>query len=148
MSVADARAAARAEVGPLYSGIAHLLFVNVFGLGVIALAASYLHQPRWSLLTVPLTFLYANYVEYRAHKGPMHHRTRFFGLVFERHTLMHHEFFTQDQMRAGSTRDFKMVLFPPVLLIFFFGLFALPISLLLRPIFGANTAALFAITAM
>jgi hypothetical protein len=148
MSVDEARAKARAEIGPLYSGILHFAFINAFALGVIALAARYLHQPRWSLLTVPLTFLYANYVEYRAHKGPMHHRTRFLGLVFERHTLMHHEVFTEGEMRAGSTRDFKLVLFPPVLLIFFFGLFALPISLVLKVLLGANVAALFAITAM
>jgi hypothetical protein len=148
MSVAEVRAAARAEVGPLYSGVGHFLFVNGFALAVIAFAAHFLQQPRWSLITIPVTFLYANYVEYRAHKGPMHHRTRFLGLVFERHTLLHHAFFPREQMQAESTRDFRMVLFPPVLLIFFFGFFALPVSLLLKPIFGANTAALFAITAM
>ena len=148
MSVAEARAEARADIGPLYSGIAHFAFVNAFALAIIAYATTRLHAPRWSLLTVPLTFLYANYVEYRAHKGPMHHRTRGLGLVFERHTLMHHQVFTQDDMRAGSTRDFKLVLFPPVLLIFFFGFFALPISLVLQLIFGWNVAALFAITAM
>jgi hypothetical protein len=148
MSVAEARAAARAEIGPLYSGAAHLLFVNGFALAVITFAATRLHAPRWSLFTVPLTFLYANYVEYRAHKGPMHHRTRGLGLVFDRHTLMHHQVFTEAEMRAGSMRDFKLVLFPPVLLIFFFGFFALPISLVLKLIFGGNAAALFAITAM
>src|ERR1041384_810432 len=148
MSVAEARAAARADIGPIYGGVGHFLFINAFALGVIALAARYIHQPRWSLLTVPIAFLYANYVEYRAHKGPMHHRTRFLGLVFDRHTLMHHQVFTQDNMRADSSRDFKLVLFPPVLLIFFFGFFALPVSLVLKLIFGNNVAALFAITAM
>jgi hypothetical protein len=148
MSVAEARAAARADIGPIYWGVGHFLFINAFALGVIALAARYIHQPRWSLLTVPIAFLYANYVEYRAHKGPMHHRTRFLGLVFDRHTLMHHQVFTQDNMRADSSRDFKLVLFPPVLLIFFFGFFALPVSLVLKLIFGNNVAALFAITAM
>ncbi|HUJ28218.1 MAG TPA: sterol desaturase family protein [Myxococcales bacterium] len=148
MSVAEARAAARAEIGPFYWGVGHFLFVNGFAFGVIGLAATFLHQPRWSLLTVPITFLYANVVEYFAHKGPMHHRTRRLSLVFERHTLMHHQVFTRDEMRADSTRDFKMVLFPPVLLIFFFGFFALPVSLVLELIFGWNVAALFAMTAM
>lgn len=145
----EARAAARAEIGRFYSGVGHFLFVNAFALGVSGVAAvHFLHQPRWSLLTVPITFLYANLVEYFAHKGPMHHRTRPLGLVFERHTLMHHQVFAGDEMRAESTRDFKMVLFPPLLLLFFFGGFALPTSLVLKLIFGWNVAALFVITAM
>ena len=136
------------QIGRWYSGIAHFAFVNALALAVIAWAAMQLDHPRWSLLTVPITFLYANLVEWRAHRGPMHHRTRLLGLVFERHTLMHHNFFTHESMRLESTRDFKMVLFPPVLLIFFFGLFALPIGLLLKLVAGVNVAALFVITAM
>src|SRR5258708_8604481 len=125
MSRAETGADARAAVGRLYSGVGHFLFINGFALGVIGIAANFfLHRPRWSLLTVPLTFLYANYVEYRAHKGPMHRRTRLLGLVFDRHTLLHHAFFTAGDMRLPSTRDLQIVLFPPVLLIFFFRVLA------------------------
>jgi len=149
MDVAAFRASARAEgVGPHYSGLAHFAFVNVVALSAIAFAALHLHAPRWSLLAVPVTFLYANYVEWRAHRGPMHHPRRFLKLVYRRHTLLHHAFFTHEAMQLESTRDFKMVLFPPVLLIFFFGLFALPAGLLLDALLGANVAALFVITAM
>jgi fatty acid hydroxylase family protein len=149
MSLQEFRAGARAEVGRFYSGAGHFLFVNGFALGIIAFTAlKFLHRPRWALLTVPITFLYANLVEYRAHKGPMHHRTRPLGLVFDRHTLLHHAFFPCDAMRLESARDLKMVLFPPVLLIFFFGFFALPLGLLLGALLGPNVAALFVITAM
>ncbi len=136
------------QVGRWYSGYAHFGFVNALALAVIVYAALQLQHPRWSLLTVPITFLYANLVEWLAHRGPMHKRTRFLSLVFERHTLMHHNFFTHDAMRLESTRDFKMVLFPPVLLIFFFGVFALPLGLLLKLVAGVNVAALSVITAM
>jgi hypothetical protein len=143
------RARARAEnVGPHYSGALHFAFVNALALAVMAAAAAQLRGPRWSLLTVPITFLYANLVEYLAHKGPMHRRTRGLGLVFQRHTLLHHHFFTGESMELASRDDFKMVLFPLVLLVFFFGIFALPISLLLKLLLGANVAALFVITAM
>jgi len=147
--LAGFRARARAEnVGPRYSGLLHFGFVNALALSVIVAAAWQLHRPRWALLTVPVTFLYANLVEYFAHKGPMHQPARLLRLVYQRHTLLHHAFFSAEEMELESRSDFKMVLFPPVLLIFFFGLFALPISLLLKPILGANVAALFAITAM
>jgi len=149
MELDEFRARARAEnLGPHYSGVLHFAFVNALALAVLVAAAAQLERPRWSLLTVLVTFLYANLVEYLAHKGPMHRRTRGLGLVFQRHTLLHHQFFTAQAMEAQSRDDFKMVLFPPVLLIFFFGLFALPVSLGLKLIFGANVAALFVITAM
>jgi sterol desaturase/sphingolipid hydroxylase (fatty acid hydroxylase superfamily) len=149
MQVAEFRAEARAaNVGPHYSGLLHFGFVNALALSVIAFAASRLHAPRWALVTVPITFLYANLVEWLAHRGPMHHPRRSLRLVYQRHTLLHHAFFTHDAMELASTRDFKMVLFPPVLLIFFFGLFALPLGLALNALAGPNVAALFVITAM
>lgn len=148
MQVADFREGARAEVGPHYSGLLHFGFVNALSLSVIAFAALHLRAPRGSLFAVPITFLYANLVEWLAHRGPMHRPRPFLKLVYERHTLLHHAFFTHEAMELEGARDFKMVLFPPVLLIFFFGLFALPIGLLLNALAGPNVAALFVITAL
>jgi hypothetical protein len=149
MELAEFRAQARAKgIGPRYSGLLHFGFTNALALAAIALAASRLQHPRWSLLTVPITFLYANLVEYFAHKHPMHHRKRLLGLVFERHALLHHSFFTQEAMELESSRDFKMVLFPPVLLVFFLGLFALPAWLVLVVLAGPDVAGLFVITAL
>jgi sterol desaturase/sphingolipid hydroxylase (fatty acid hydroxylase superfamily) len=148
MELAAFRANARAEVGPRYSGVLHFAFVNVASLTVIGFAAAQLDRPRWALLTVPVTFLYANLVEWLAHRGPMHAPRRLLGLVYRRHTLLHHAFFTEDAMSLDSARDFKMVLFPPVLLVFFFGVIALPSGLVLAAVAGRNVAALFVITAM
>jgi len=149
MELAAFRAQARAEqVGPRYSGALHFAFVNAVSLSIIAIAASRLRRPGWALLTVPLAFLYANLVEWLAHRGPMHAPKRLLRLVYRRHTLLHHAFFSAEAMSVESTRDFKMVLFPPVLLIFFFGGFALPLGLLLGVLLGQNVAALFVITAM
>lgn len=149
MQVEEFRARARAEgIGPHYSGLGHFGFVNALSLSIMVFAALQLRAPRWSLLTIPLTFLYANLIEWLAHRGPMHRPRRFLRLVYQRHTLLHHAFFTHQAMRLASTRDFKMVLFPPVLLIFFFGLFALPLGLLLAALAGSNAGALFVITAL
>jgi hypothetical protein len=146
---AAARARLRRGVGPHYSGALHFAFTSAVALFVIAIALSRLHAPApLELLTVPLTFLYANFVEWRAHRGPMHRKVRGLSLVHERHALQHHAFFTTDEMQIDSARDFKMVLFPPVLILFFFGLFAVPVGFALRFALGPNVAALFVATAM
>jgi hypothetical protein len=68
--------------------------------------------------------------------------------VFERHTPSHHGFYTHEAMAAESPRDYYMVLFPPVLIVFFFGLFALPVGLLLAWLATANVARMFVATAV
>jgi hypothetical protein len=148
--VAAFRAKLRADYFPRrYSGNAHFAFTSIVSISIIAYSIWTLHAPRLvDLLTVPLTFLFANFVEYRAHKGVMHHKTPGFGLVFQRHTPSHHGFYTHDAMASESTRDYYMVLFPPILLVFFFGLFALPVGALLSWLANGNIARLFVATAV
>jgi Fatty acid hydroxylase superfamily len=132
-----------------YSGLLHFAFTSTVCWAALLFALSRVHAPTFlQLCTVPITFFYANAVEYFGHKHPMHHRTPGLGLVHRRHTLEHHRFFTQAEMTIDGPRDVKMVLFPPVLILFFFGLFALPSGLALRALFGTNVAALFIATAM
>jgi Fatty acid hydroxylase superfamily len=146
---AAARARLRRGIGPRYSGLLHFAFTSTVALAVIGFALSRLRSPSaLQLLTVPATFLYANFVEWRAHRGPMHRKTRGLSLIHERHALQHHAFFTAAEMQIDSRRDFKMVLFPPVLIVFFFGLFAVPVGFALRLAFGGNVAALFVATSM
>lgn len=136
------------EIGPRYSGLAHLLATSLGGLAVIAYAAGRLHDVRplqW--LTVPLAFLVANLSEYLGHRGPMHHPRRGLTLLYRRHTKQHHHFYTHDAMAAESSRDFKMVLFPPVMFLFFLGDIAAPIAGLLFLLCSANVAWLFVLTA-
>jgi sterol desaturase/sphingolipid hydroxylase (fatty acid hydroxylase superfamily) len=137
------------HIGPRYSGVAHLLFTSLGSLAVIVLAAANVRAPRpLELLTVPVTFLFANYVEYRGHQGPMHRRRRGLSLLFERHTRQHHRYFTQDAMSYEGTRDFKMVLFPPVMLLFFLGVVAVPVGTALFWLSSRNVALLYVATAM
>jgi hypothetical protein len=148
--VDDFRAQYRREhIGPRYSGVAHFCFTAGGCLAAIMFCASRLHavQPlQW--LTVPITFLFANLVEHWGHRRVMHHPRRGFGLIFERHTRQHHRFFMPGRMAFEEVRDFKAVLFPPVLLLFFFGCFALPVGLPLALLAGRNVGWLFALTAV
>jgi hypothetical protein len=148
--VATFRAQLRDQnISPRYSGVAHFLFTSIASLAVVIGCAATVRAPRWwELLTVPATFLFANFVEYRAHRGVMHHRTPPFSLVFERHTPSHHGFYTHEAMAAESPRDYYMVLFPPILIVFFFGLFALPVGLALAWLTTSNVARLFVATAV
>ena len=91
-------------------------------------------------LTVPLVLLYANLAEYVGHRGPMHHPVRGLKLVYERHAKQHHRFFTDQAMAFESSRDFKAVLFPPVMIVFFIGGFGLPLWVLLYFLASANVA--------
>jgi hypothetical protein len=137
------------NIGPHYSGALHLAFTSLGSLSVIALAIARVHAPSaLELVTIPVTFLFANFVEYTGHKGPMHHRSRALSLLFERHTLQHHRYYTNDSMEYESSRDFKMVLFPPVMLLFFLGAIAAPIAVLLFWASSSNVAWLFVATAM
>jgi hypothetical protein len=139
----------RADViGPRYSGAAHFLFTTCMSLGVITALAWGVRAPTWrEWLTVPIGFLVANAAEYFGHRGPMHHKRRFLGLIFKRHTLEHHRFFTDEAMSYESARDIKMVLFPPSVLLFFFGGIGLPLGGLAWLAFGGNVARLFLSTA-
>ena len=51
-------------------------------------------------------------------------------------------------MPVDSPRDFRALLFPPVLVVFFFGLFGVPVWLLLDAAVSANVAWLFVASAL
>lgn len=138
----------RAElIGARYSGWLHFAFTVSMTLGLIVLCARQLSQiTPWEWLTVPLTFFYANFAEYFGHRGPMHHLRPGLGKIFERHSKQHHRFFTESRMEFGNSRDFKAVLFPPILVTFFLLAFGTPVALLLSWLISSNVAYLFAIT--
>lgn len=132
-----------------YSGRLHFSVILGFVVVVLAVGAFRLGdvQPlEW--LAVPLTFLYANLAEYLGHRFVMHRRRPGLGMIYERHALQHHRFFTDQAMQYDSSDDFRAVLFPPMLMVFFAVTFALPAGLLLTWLFSANVAWLFVMTAI
>ena len=137
------------NIGKHYSGKLHVVFISIWCATGIALCVYNVHHPTWKqLLIIPLTFLYTNLFEYLGHRYPMHHRTKFLHAVFKRHTLQHHHFFTNEYMNFDSVNDFKIVLFPPVLLIFFSFFFVLPIFAFIYYFFSLNAALLYVATTL
>jgi len=137
------------HVPPSYQGWRHLLFTFGIGGATMVAAILQLEQVRpleW--LTIPLTFLYANFAEYWGHRGPMHHLKRGLELVYERHTRQHHRFFTHEHMELDSVRDLRAVLFPPILVIFFLTAFALPVGFALAWVASPNVAWLYIATSL
>lgn len=138
-----------AHIGRHYSGPAHLAFTTCASLAVIAAFIAACDGLRWlELLAVPATFVYANIGEYLGHRGPMHNRTRFLAAIHRRHAVQHHRFFTDSAMAFDTRQDYKAVLLPPVLFVFFAGVFVLPVWALLAFLTTGNTAHLFAATSV
>lgn len=137
---------------PRYSGPLHLASTLILG-GALTLAfLSQVESPgALELLTIPVTFLYANVVEYLGHKGPMHRRYRRFRLLsgmFQRHAAQHHVFFTRDAMTADGADDWQIILAHPVFLVFFLGLIGLPTALALGAVATKNVVFLYLFTAL
>ena len=149
-SVARARKAFREQRIPEhYSGPLHLAMILGFSLLVAATSIAMLDDvapAEW--LAIPLTFLYCNLAEYVGHRGPMHNKTRLLAGIFQRHTVEHHSFFTDEAISFDSPSDFRAVLFPPILLVFFFGFFAVPVGALLYFFVSPNVCFLFVSTAI
>ena len=137
----------KVQISPSYSGRLHLFATLVVTLSVITASLWFLQSPSWiEWLTVPITFAYANLSEYLGHKGPMHHPTKLLALIYRRHTIEHHSFFTDVEDTIESPDDFKAVMFPPIMLLFFFGAFATPVAVLIYFVLGVNVALLFVFT--
>jgi hypothetical protein len=149
-SVARARTAFRENRIPEhYSGYLHLASIIGFSGLVAAASLAMLDDVQFiEWLTIPLTFLYCNLAEYLGHRGPMHHKMRFLAGIFQRHTVEHHSFFTDEAISFDSPRDYRAVLFPPVLLVFFFGFFAVPAGAILYFLVSPNVCFLFVFTAI
>lgn len=147
-AVARYRETTRAERFPeRYSGPRHIALTTALSAAIIGVALSQVSSPRpaeWAV--IPATFLISNLGEYLGHRGPMHHRTAGLNKVFQRHTGAHHRFFTRDAMHYASSRDFFMVLFPPVLQIFFLGGLGAPLAGLVFLLSTANAGWLFVAT--
>ncbi len=131
-----------------YNGYVYFGATNALALSAMAGAAGLLENVRlleWAML--PVAFLAANLVEWLAHRGPMHRRTWWIPVLFDRHTLVHHVYFPHDDMAVRGHREWLYVLFPAFAVALVFAT-AAPLALLAGLLFGKNTACLFFIVAV
>lgn len=139
----------RAKISGFYNGWLHFSLTSLISISIIVLGISRLENVlSWQWITIPLTFIYANLVEYLGHKGPMHHPRKYLKVIYQRHAKQHHVFFTHIHMPFDDTKDFRAVLFPISLILFFFGLIGVPTWFIINGLFSANVAWLFTITSI
>jgi hypothetical protein len=104
----------------VYNGWLHVLVIYVIGFTALSVYFANISNLRWwELATVPLTFLFANFFEWWIHRFVMHRpsQVKAFRAIYNRHTLMHHQFFTEREMRFADHNDWRVTFFPPYALV-------------------------------
>jgi hypothetical protein len=111
---AQFRADYRARISPWYSGLGHVVVIAAIGLATIWYAAGHVHGPSWAeWLVVPIVFFACNLFEWALHRFVMHRPVKGFMGIYKRHTLAHHQFFTNHEASFDATRDYRITFFPP-----------------------------------
>ena len=111
----DFREEYRSRIIGWYDGYFHIVLIYAMGAAAFYVYIEHIHNVTWlEWLTVPLTFLFTNLFEWAVHKYVMHRPVNIKGLrsVYERHTLNHHQFFTDDEMRFRDHKDWRVTVFP------------------------------------
>ena len=127
------RAEFRAQIGRLYHGWVHVALIYAIGGAAIWYCARQVGSPSWAeWLVVPIAFLLANIFEWWIHRYVMHRPLRGLMGIYKRHTLAHHQFFTEHAYTLDDQRDFRIVFFPPYALVAFLAMSLVPAFLLNR----------------
>lgn len=125
------RADYREKLSRWYSGSGHVFLIYAIGLAGIFYFTRQIHDVRWyEWLTIPVAFAIASWFEWWIHKYVMHSPIKGFMGIYKRHTLAHHQFFTEHEPSVDSNRDFRIVFFPPYALAAFMTGTAVPAMLL------------------
>lgn len=130
----------RDRIATWYNGWVHVAVIYTIGAAALFVYISHIASPRWwELLTVPVVFLICNFFEWYLHAKIMHRpqRSSGFRAIYQRHTLMHHQFFTDSEMRFAGQHDWRVTFFPPYALIVFI-LMSVPPALFLGWIITPN----------
>jgi hypothetical protein len=136
----------RTRIAPAYAGWVHVAIIYALGTAAIWYCARQITQPSWCEFTVvPVAFCIANAFEWWIHRYVMHRPVKGLMGIYNRHTLAHHQFFTNVEPTIDNTRDFRIVFFPPYALVAFMAL-SLPPAALLAAIGLPNAGWLLLIT--
>ncbi len=150
MNNADFRAEFRKQHIPRwYVGYVHLSVTVLLSITLIIWSLWHVHEVvLFEWLTIPLAFIYANISEYLGHRYVMHVPRKGLKSIYVRHSKQHHRFFTDTHMPFDQHQDYKVTLFPMLLVVFFFGLFGVPVWFVLQLLFSDNVAWLFVFVAV
>ena len=138
----------RERINGWYHGHLHVAMIYAIGLLSIWYYLAHINNLQWwELLIIPVTFLGANVFEWWLHTQVMHRPRRFPGAraIYQRHTLQHHQFFTDQEHRFAGPHDWRVTFFPPYALIVFI-LMSIPGVLVLSQLVSPNVGWLFITT--
>jgi len=112
-SRAELRAEMLSRVPRWYSPVAHFLSPALAGLVIAGFALSRVDDLRaWQVALVPAFLMFGNAVEWHAHRGLLHRRTRFLEVLYVRHTPQHHAMYVADEMAIRNWTEVRFVLLP------------------------------------
>ena len=122
----------RARIAGWYNGYVHIAVIYVIGGTALYIYAQHMGQVLWwEWLTIPIVIFLCNIFEWFLHKEVMHHHINNRGLsaIYQRHTLNHHRFFTDSEMRFRDHTDWRVTVFPPYAMVVFI-LMSMPAGLI------------------
>jgi hypothetical protein len=126
------RADFRARIARAYSGWAHVALIFAIGAAAIFVAGQQIAHPAWyEFLVIPAAFAISNVFEWWIHRFIMHRPVHGFMGIYKRHTLAHHQFFTDIEPSFDDSRDFRIVFFPPYALVAFIAISVPPAAALM-----------------
>ena len=112
-SRAEFRKELLARVPRRYSPIVHLVLPPLAALAIAGFALSRIQDLRlWQLAFVPVFLVLENALEWHAHRGLLHRRTRFVEVMYIRHSVQHHRLYVGDAMAIRTARELRFVLLP------------------------------------
>jgi hypothetical protein len=112
----------RERVAGWYNGWLHVVLIYTIGFTALYVYTANIGNVLWwQYLSIPLVFLVANFFEWAVHRYVMHRPSNvpLLRAVYSRHTLMHHQFFTEEEMRFADHHDWRVTFFPPYALVVF-----------------------------
>ncbi|NKC16644.1 MAG: fatty acid hydroxylase family protein [Gammaproteobacteria bacterium] len=130
----------RERIATWYNGYLHIFIIYTMGFGALYIYGAHIQEVRWwEWLTVPAVLVIANLFEWWIHTKVMHRPKKDKGsrAIYTRHTLMHHQFFTRDEMRFAGQHDWRVTVFPPYALVVFI-LMTIPPALITGFLVSAN----------
>ena len=112
----------RERIAGWYNGWLHIAVIYAIGIAALTIYVSHIETVAWwEWLSIPVFFFLCNIFEWVVHRYVMHRPLRFpgFRAVYTRHTLMHHQFFSETEMRFADHKDWRVTVFPPYALVVF-----------------------------
>lgn len=113
-----AREKMKMVVPSTYSHVRHIIILSLLTLSPVPFFIWALFAwgvPATALLGIPIGFVFGNFVEYAAHRWPMHKSPRNWlsRRMYRRHAGTHHVMFQYDDMEIRDERDLYHVMMTP-----------------------------------